>query len=145
VDYLKMKEEIKELTKVLKEKEDIFYALGKERMPKAKYGNPEIRIDLVNREYCSKLLPGEEIVRIVYTLQNEDEKIAYMNLFGSINGSWETIIRSVTYFRRHGVLLQEGGGWIILNDMVPCNDEEWEEIKKGNFEKFKNNKISGIE
>lgn len=98
--------------------------------PKAKY--------VLN---CITLLENGRL-RIGAKILNLGDKEEFMALFDSINGDWKEQRVSVAYFRVSGVLLHEGGGWVLLNDQQACSDEEWAAIKEGNIpEKFRNSNI----
>lgn len=81
-------------------------------------------------------LPTEHLT-ITGICINEGEFEEHLNCFGSLPGGRDKTIHSVTYFRVDGILTHTGGGHCILTVPQHCSDEEWEELKKGNFGKFK--------
>ena len=76
----------------------------------------------------------DENIVIYSKLSNQYEYINYIELFGPIPIA-ETKV-SVKYYIKYNMLFHKGGGHLILEDEIPCSDEEWEEIKKGNIDRF---------
>ena len=76
----------------------------------------------------------EEDIVIYSKLSNQYEYVNYIELFGPIPTA-ETKI-SVKYYIKYNMLFHKGGGHLTLEDEIPCSDEEWEEIKKGNIDRF---------
>lgn len=109
---------------------------GRAKAPKAEYS---YSVKVLDKDYnWEPLAAVTEVIRIVGTLTNADAKERHMQIYGCISGGWEETRLSVNYYRVNGVLLHSGGGWLILNDQLPCTDEEWEAIKACKFpEKFR--------
>jgi len=85
----------------------------------------------------SDLEEGTEYIVITSILKNQQEYEDHMKEFGSLSNPPKEQTSSVKYYRVHGILLHEGGGYIVLKDKQPCSDEEWEQIKGGHIpEKF---------
>lgn len=95
----------------------------------------EVTVHTNKNSYSSKIPDGEEYVRIVQSLTNGEDFIEHMKYFGSVSGPSEETRTSVAYYRKNNFLLHDHGGWMLLEDEQPCNDEEWEDIKKGNIPK----------
>jgi hypothetical protein len=115
---------------------------GYKTQPEARYTysvHPGVQED---EHWSTKVPVGSEYILIQGKLANEDEKDAHMEIYGSINGDWKERRTSVKYFRMENILMHDGGGFLILKDPQHCNDEEWEELKKGNFGKFANESFS---
>ena len=83
----------------------------------------------------SSLKGGDSIFRINRIIKNYDEYKVYYELFKPLHRIDENVW-SVTYYRKFGVLLRCGGGYIILKDEVLCSDKEWNELIEGNVDKF---------
>jgi hypothetical protein len=106
--------------------------LEKECEPKAEYGNIQVTVIPDSKD--------GEIVRIMVSLLNAKDKDDHMKIFGSISGDWADARRSVGYYRNeYDILSHTGGGWILLRDGIPCNNDEWANIKQGIIpDKFQN-------
>lgn len=136
--------EVKKINKkVIKLKEDIKMLeirkgeIAKDKRNKLKPNYTyEVNIFIVNdSKRYSDLKEGDEYIVITATLQNDNEYIEFRDMFDSFTRP-DSLIISVRYYMKYGVLFHEGGGYIILKDKVPCNKEDWENLKKGNIEKF---------
>lgn len=88
-----------------------------------------------SRRY-SDLKEGDEYIVITATLQNNNEYDEFIDMFDSCCVRPDCQIISVRYYMKYGVLFHEGGGHIIIKDKVPCNNDDWENLKKGNIKKF---------
>jgi len=86
---------------------------------------------------------GNKSLRINSILTNQKIFDDHLHCFRSLVNPPKKEKLSVEYYRKHGLLLHQGGGWLILEDEQPCSDNEWEEIISGNipkkFLKSKNN------
>lgn len=127
-----------ELAKLEREHHDEGYTT----QPEARY-TYEVFPGIQEDDHWSTDVPvGSEYILIHGTLVNDDEKNAHMEVYGSINGQWNEHRRSVKYYRMENILMHDGGGYLILKTPQHCNDEEWDELKKGNFGKFANKSFS---
>jgi hypothetical protein len=138
---IRLKEEINKMKLKVCEMEADLGKMERENRPTEKYGDFEVTVSTEGNRF-SGIPEGTEMIRITAKLLNIEEKNEHLNIFGCIVGDWKEFRRSVAYYRVYGVLLHDGGGYLLLNDKVPCSDEEWEEIKKGNFGKFMNPRIT---
>lgn len=86
--------------------------------------------------FFNKIPEGQEYIVITSILTNEDIFKEHMNYFGSICGPPESSKSSVQYYRKHGILLHDSGGWLLLNDEEPCNNQQWEDLKAGRLHEF---------
>lgn len=84
----------------------------------------------------SDIPEGEEYIVITSVLTNEDVFKEHMRYFGSISGPPESGKSSVKYYRKHGLLFHESGGWLVLKDKELCSDEQWEDLKAGRLDEF---------
>jgi hypothetical protein len=81
--------------------------------------------------------PGKECVVIKGTLLNKEDYDDIMRLFGSLMNRPEDHFSSVTYWRTdEGILTHCGGGHLVLREPVLMSDDEWEDLKKGNVNKY---------
>ena len=103
--------------------------------PKYKYSIECGIMDEHNILGGSDLKDGDEYIRIIATLTNNDVYENYVKMFGSIINRPNEKMRSVKYYTKYDMLFHEGGGYLILKDKVPCNKQDWENIKKGNIKK----------
>lgn len=90
------------------------------------------------KKWFTDMKMGEEFVVIRGTLANKE---VYDSM--SLNVTPKRIIFSVRYYMRNNMLFRDGAlyggdGVLILKEKVSCSKEDWEEIKKGNIEKFLN-------
>jgi len=81
--------------------------------------------------YRDKHETDVEAYCFVLDLANEDEKRAWMDVWGSIEGMWEEGRGTCAYYVVNGVLLHRGGGWIVFKDGLVLTDDEWAAIKRG--------------
>lgn len=134
---LELRERLVALEEEKRNIEQELYSLRRTCEPTARYGGLKPFIEKDYRDWNGMVF--SETVRLVDYLLNDEERETHMKIFGQINGSWEELRRSCTYYRNeYGVLSHTGGGWILLQDGIPCSDEEWEAIKSGDIpEKFK--------
>jgi hypothetical protein len=84
----------------------------------------------------SDIPEGYEYIVITATLTNEEIYKDHMNRYGSISNPPESSKSSVKYYRMHGLLFYESGGWIMLKDKVPCSEEQWKDLKNGKLDEF---------
>lgn len=116
--------------------------LESECRPKPRYGNRKVETDTALCGIFDRVPEGTEYVRITEYLLNENEKNEHIEAFGTVMGSWDASRRSVSYFRINGILLHEGGGYVIMKQYMECSDAEWEQIKQGNIpERLSNTKL----
>lgn len=136
-----LRQRLEELKQEQHEIENQLWELRSQVEPKAKYGNLKVMFDPNYREFGSTETVGA--VRLVDYLVNEHEKEHHMKIFGQISGDWKPQRNSCSYYRNeYGVLNHGGGGYVLLKDGIPCNDDEWEAIKQGNIpDKFKSKMI----
>jgi hypothetical protein len=131
VEINSLQAKINELEKQLYTEQRIHRATLK---PEYEY---EVHTNVQKQESWMRRVPaGTEYIIIIRKLTNEHIFNEHMNLFGSITNKPNKEEKSVKYYVKHGVLLHDGGGYIILEDEQPCSPEEWEQLKLGNFGKF---------
>lgn len=86
--------------------------------------------------WSSKIGDGQEYINIRRHVSNMvifDDHMAY---YGSIMNKPEASVLSVKYYRKHGLLMHDGGGHLVLKDEELCSDEDWEDIKNCVLDKF---------
>jgi hypothetical protein len=134
-----MYERALEIRELIKKHEEAIRELNKELrefrqpIPVYTYRVAELPINSWNK------IPGA--LCIVGTLENKADFDLFLNSIGFMYDAPKESVRSAKYFRtEENVLTHEGGGYLLLKDCCLCTDEEWEGIKKGNFEKFMNTK-----
>lgn len=130
---IELRDELKSLEKRVVEIKTEMNRLQREMTVKPRYGNTTVRVLDIDTVRRYRLPVETEAIVINRTLMNEEDKREHLDIFGSVNGDWKETIQSVVYFRLNGILLHEGGGYLILEDKVLCSDEEWESIKSGNI------------
>jgi hypothetical protein len=86
--------------------------------------------------WSSKIPVGQEYIVIRRYVSNMVIFDDHLEYYGSIMNKPEASVLSVTYYRKHGILLHESGGHLVLNDEQLCSDEEWNDLKNGNLGKF---------
>lgn len=82
----------------------------------------------------NKIPEGEEYIFFVSNLLNKSDYENHLKIYGSLSGGTpDETTSSVAYYRKHGILFHDGGGWLILEDEQPCSDAEWESLKTGDI------------
>ena len=105
----------------------------KQLVPEYSY---KVTVGIQRPDRFSKCPEGAEYVVITATLTNEDIFKEHMRFYGSISSPPESGRSSVRYYRKHGILFHDSGGWLILEDEVPFSDEDWNALKAGKVEGF---------
>ena len=90
------------------------------------------KIDTIKHtSHWSDLQEGDEYLVITSYLTNTEDYDNHMTVYDSIMNRPDEKTHSVKYYRIHGVLLHEGGGYLRLKDKCLCSDTEWAELKSG--------------
>jgi hypothetical protein len=84
----------------------------------------------------SKIESNQEYIVIRRNVTNMIIFDEHLNYYGSIMDKPKASVQSVKYYRKHGLLMHDGGGHCVLIDEEPCSDEEWEALKGGILGKF---------
>lgn len=88
------------------------------------------------KSFFNKIPIGSEYIVITNQLTNRKIYEEHLKLYGSGTVIPDDHTTSVGYYRKYGILFRTGGGHLILEDEQPCNDRQWEELKKGNLTEF---------
>lgn len=97
----------------------------------------EVKVEVSNGTWYTKVPKGDEFIVITRYLMNQEVFDRHMKRYGSISNRPREKEMSVKYYRKHGLLLCDGGGSGFLEDEQPCSDEEWADMKAGGIpEKF---------
>ena len=84
----------------------------------------------------SKIEAGQEYIVIRRNVTNMVIFDDHLHYYGSIMNKPEASVLSVKYYRKHGLLMHDGGGHCVLNDEELCSDQDWEDLKNGILDKF---------
>ena len=94
-----------------------------------------VKIQLAEHPWQRKIPKGAETVKFFSYIAAESLQ-ALLDLEAKYSGfhvqeDLKSERSSVTYFRFNGVLMHEGGGYLLFKEPIAMNDEEWEQFKRG--------------
>lgn len=124
------KNRIETLKVELEDLKRVHHEEGRRLHPKAEYSY-SVKMVTADDTFCA-IAKITECLRVVGLLENEEEVKKHLATYGTSN-VWDRVKNSVIYYRINGILLHDGGGWLLLQDKVACNDEQWESLKQGNI------------
>lgn len=135
----RMNELVDEYEKLRKELEAEGKELWKDWKPTWKY-TVYVKIgDGGKKSYFSPAIPeGQEYIEIVAQWSNKEEYEALrLKSVLSSPSMPDGHHHSVSYYRVEGVLVDSrSGGWMLLKTPAVCNDQDWEDLKAGNLDKY---------